>query len=74
MTGKYQRNLLGLVKMSAQDVIRLSAKTVGRQLNREGYCSRTAVHEPLITKMNAHLRVQWLIWSDESSTIFLISG
>ncbi len=42
-----------------QDVIRLSAKTVRRRLHREGYYSRVAVHKPLITKMNAHLRVQW---------------
>ena len=37
----------------------VSAIAVCWQLHREGYYSRTAVHKPLITKMNAHLRVQW---------------
>uniref|UniRef100_A0A4W6EM72 Transposase Tc1-like domain-containing protein n=1 Tax=Lates calcarifer TaxID=8187 RepID=A0A4W6EM72_LATCA len=53
--------------------------TVRRQLHREGYYSRVAVHKPVITKMNACLRVQscknhrhlctemWekVIWSDD---------
>ena len=33
----------------------VSARTVRRQLHREGYYNRAAVHKPLITKMNAHL-------------------
>ncbi len=45
--------------MSVQDVIRLSARTVRRQLHREAYDRRVAVHNPLSTKMNAYLRVQW---------------
>uniref|UniRef100_A0A3B4XRT0 Transposase Tc1-like domain-containing protein n=1 Tax=Seriola lalandi dorsalis TaxID=1841481 RepID=A0A3B4XRT0_SERLL len=36
----------------------VSARTVRRQLHREGY-SKIAVQKPLITKTNAHLRVQW---------------
>ena len=66
----------------------VSARTACRQLHREGYYSRFEMHKPLITKMNAHLRVQWCknhthwstemwkrgIWSDESSfTIFSTS-
>lgn len=33
----------------------VSARTVRRQLHREGYYNRAAVHKPLITEMNAHL-------------------
>ncbi len=47
------------LRISMQDVIRVSARTVCQQLHREGYYSRVAVHKPLITKMNAHFRVQW---------------
>lgn len=47
------------------------------------YHSRVAVHEPLITKMNAHFRVQWCKihrqwstegrkWSDEMSHLFMM--
>jgi len=67
--------------MSVQNVIRLAARAVCRQLHREGYYSRAAMHKALITKMNAHLRVHWcrnhrhwstemwkkVTWSDESS-------
>uniref|UniRef100_A0A0E9WBT9 Transposase Tc1-like domain-containing protein n=1 Tax=Anguilla anguilla TaxID=7936 RepID=A0A0E9WBT9_ANGAN len=45
--------------MSMQDVIRLSARTVCPQLHREEHDSTVALHKPLITKTNAHLRVQW---------------
>ncbi len=42
--------------MSMQTV---SARTVHPQLHREGDYSRAAGQKPLITKMKAHLRVQW---------------
>lgn len=66
----------------------VSARRVCRQLCREGN-SEVAVHKPLVTKTNAHLRVQWCknhqhwsaemwkkaIWLDESSsTTFSPSG
>ena len=35
----------------------VSARTVRRQLHREGYYNRAAMHKPLITKMNAHLEL-----------------
>ena len=37
----------------------VSARTAHPQLHRGGYFRRAAVHKALITKMNAHLRVQW---------------
>lgn len=37
---------------------------------RDGYCSRAAVHKPLITEMNAHLSLmvkpQALVYREES--------
>ncbi len=46
--------------MSKQDLIKIcvSAKTVDQQSHRDGYYGEAAVHGVLITKMNAHLRVQ----------------
>lgn len=37
----------------------VSARTVLRQLHREGYYSRDPVQKPLISKTDEHLRVQW---------------
>lgn len=31
----------------------------GRKIHKEGYYRRVTVHKPLITKINAHLRVPW---------------
>lgn len=40
-------------------VIRLSQQEVYWQLHMEGYYSRVAIHKAPITKMDAHLTVQW---------------
>lgn len=64
---------------SARCDLTLLAKIVCRQLHRQRCYSRVSVPKPLITKMNAHLRVQWckknidvgekkVIQSDESSS------
>lgn len=64
---------------SARCDLTLLAKIVCRQLHRQRCYSRVSVPKPLITKMNAHLRVQWCkknidvgekkaIRSDESSS------
>ena len=67
----------------------VSSKMVRTELLRVGYYSRVAMHKPLITPGNAHLRVHWckehrqwtaehwrnVIWSDESSfTMFSTNG
>ena len=37
----------------------VSARIARQKLQKHGYYSRAAVHKPLITKTNAHLRAQW---------------
>uniref|UniRef100_A0A4W6E7F5 Transposase Tc1-like domain-containing protein n=1 Tax=Lates calcarifer TaxID=8187 RepID=A0A4W6E7F5_LATCA len=58
--------------LSADDLMSMMLVNKSRQLYREGYYSRVAVHKPLITKTSAHLRVQWCKnhrrWSTEIDT------
>lgn len=56
--------------MSVQDVIRLCQQEQSvHSYTVKGYFSGVAVHKPLITQMNAHLRLQWCkkhrCWSRE---------